>query len=172
MGNDIEIEMGNLNDTDIEIEMGNDNDIEMGNDNDNDCCICINTTSGTWFKNNCCNQIIHKGCLLEWFCTSGEINCPYCRTSINLESLINKRDFLNFTSGKNFDHDKIEKILNAEYNAEYNDNVVIINNGNNTTVNINFESENRIVSIYSKCVYTIFTCLILFLIIQTTFASK
>lgn len=50
---------------------------------------------------NCCNNKIHKNCLLEWVMCKGLISCPLCR---NDPSCIKIDDLLTFSGYIDYDH--------------------------------------------------------------------
>ncbi len=70
------------------------------------CCICldsfdINNTNiekeEKFVKLYCCNQCIHKNCVLDWMLSTSNkhLQCPMCRTSIEyFNTIIQMNDFL------------------------------------------------------------------------------
>jgi hypothetical protein len=86
----------------------------------NYCCICIdiietknckvedNIEDSVEIKEvaplyflNCCNNKIHKSCLLEWVMCKGLISCPLCRSD---PSCIKIDDLLTFTGYIDYNH--------------------------------------------------------------------
>jgi len=44
-----------------------------------ECCICLNTTCD--YSANCCDNKMHKSCLITWLIYKGSFCCPLCRSN-------------------------------------------------------------------------------------------
>ena len=94
------------------------NNINTNSDDETDyCCICINTFEDEFIKLQCCNQFIHKNCIME-FITSINNNiykCPICRTQIDISVSFGKIiDYLN-ENPELISKDKIQCIIKTFY---------------------------------------------------------
>lgn len=74
----------------------------------NICCICLNTRElkCNYTKIDCCNQVLHNECLIDWITVSN--SCPICRKSCKINKLIKLEEFMIYINNK---PELIEKLI-------------------------------------------------------------
>jgi hypothetical protein len=45
-----------------------------------DCCMCLDSMTGTGASKTCCGHVFHTTCLAKWFATKQYKSCPICRS--------------------------------------------------------------------------------------------
>ena len=86
-------------------------ELNLNSSNHAFCCVCLNTSDYKFIKLKCCNQEIHKKCVIEWITSPQNriINCPICRKQMDIS-------FSNFvTLGEIIDEvNKKDKLLSKQ----------------------------------------------------------
>ena len=90
------------------------------------CCVCLNTLTDEFITSICCNQMLHKKCLMNWICSSSNVSitCPICRRDIVLDNIIKLEDFVIYINqdlekDKYINETKIKEILSKLYKDDY-----------------------------------------------------
>lgn len=81
------------------------------------CCICINTKDDLFIKLRCCNQSIHKNCIIEFIISINNniYKCPTCRRNLNIPISFGKIiDYINEKT-ELISKEKIQDIINNLY---------------------------------------------------------
>jgi hypothetical protein len=117
------------------------------------CCVCLNTLTDDFVKSICCNQMLHKKCLMDWICSSSNISvtCPICRRDIVLNNIIKLEDFVIYINEDlqryksineiKIKETKIKEILSKLYKNDY---FITIMNDNSETTKENSSGHERI----------------------------
>jgi hypothetical protein len=108
------------------------------------CCVCLEKIMGNFVVLYCCNNKIHKKCLLDWivFKNNEILNCVFCRTpQDNFNKTISLGELIDFieNSRENIIKTQFVKIINKLYKNTLLDeitnehqNLAVENNSRNT----------------------------------------
>lgn len=136
------IEMHNTNHNNKNVTQIN---IRDSTQNEIECCICLEQCQiQEDIKMKCCNQNIHKSCLLDWIISKkSNENCPLCRNDIlDIVEIYTIEDFLNKITKKKCKNKNIEEILNKWYQID--DLCIYIPKDTDTNTDTNTESADSI----------------------------
>jgi hypothetical protein len=150
-----------------------DNIIELDNINQNICCICLNTEDDTsnHIKIDCCNQISHKKCLIDWIIVSN--TCPICRKNYQFEKIIRLEEFILHI---NNDPELCEKLIENKVSFKklllelYADHIFIQIMNNDSEIRDNNENVSFRYNSFIIQIYWFFTMLLLLLLMIFLFS--
>lgn len=144
------------------------------------CCICFESIDnidndnidniGNCCFTNCCNNKIHKYCLIQWFVSKEYFTCPLCNNNNIRVPLYDLLSYLHWysprdTTNKKIVVDKLNKLIQK---SDYFDNLVIKVEYNSNPNFQNMEIENQVITRYKpnylySCILAIFTFLLVFM---------
>ena len=118
----------------------------------NECCICLNDIEDTnIFRLDCCKQMVHHDCIIEWINTNIDRNLPDYNKCVLCKSYNSSID------------DYYNDLLNSRRNNTY---IHLDNSNNNVVVIINNDNNIAIVNrrLYMICSNVIFVIIIIIFI--------
>jgi len=163
--------------------------IKEYNYKDINCCICLcNSNFQSSLKMNCCNQILHKECFLEWinypvhnsdynsdYNFNNKLYCVICKTKIhNFDDIITLGEFVNYIENKQIDKSNDSLVLHYKriISKLYKDHTLVSDTFNEDVVRrqgtmvfntgIDFNKEIRYCFFYFFCIFFFLVMIILF----------
>lgn len=127
------------------------------------CCICLENLSNTTeliSKLNCCKQVIHKECLVNWILQErSSCLCPICRHFVNLQHYITIPELLHHINENMNNREMNANYINDMLQRDYNITCVVVPEGR---VEENAVTRFSICQIVINCVHFVLGIIVLF----------